>query len=212
MWKSNFYTWNFELQLHKKLVFQAQHVNHWKKIEIRTHSGRWVLISCYRICVLGTANGWFLRIQSKVHIDQVIEGFAQNCSRLERLEIQWDPDTIRFSDKSNKFVDHIRWGFIDWVGTIKMEYNICFSVFFCKTPIKILSLLSTIVEYTCIRQSSDFETIKDPLWISKTSIAYLLQIIWTPLSPNKLSNFKQFTEKLILTNINASTQIFIAKK
>lgn len=108
MWKSNFYTWNFELQLHKKLVFQAQHVNHWKKIEIRTHSGRWALISCYRICVLGTANGWFLRIQSKVHIDQVIEGFAQNCSRLERLEIQWDPDTIRFSDKSNKFVDHIR--------------------------------------------------------------------------------------------------------
>lgn len=65
-------------------------------------------LTSIRICVLGTANGWFLRIQSKVHIDQVIEGFAQNCSRLERLEIQWDPDTIRFSDKSNKFVDHIR--------------------------------------------------------------------------------------------------------
>ncbi|XP_062620396.1 F-box/LRR-repeat protein fbxl-1-like isoform X2 [Saccostrea cucullata] len=65
-------------------------------------------LTSIRVCVLGTANGWFLRIQSKVHIDQVIEGFAQNCSRLERLEIQWDPDTIRFSDKSNKFVDHIR--------------------------------------------------------------------------------------------------------
>ncbi|OWF55061.1 uncharacterized F-box/LRR-repeat protein C02F5.7-like isoform X1 [Mizuhopecten yessoensis] len=61
-----------------------------------------------RICVLGTANGWFLKMQSKVHIDQVIEWYAQNCPRLERLEIQWDPDTIRFSDKSNKFVDHIR--------------------------------------------------------------------------------------------------------
>lgn len=172
MWKSNFKTWNFELQLHKKLVFQAQHVNHWKKIEIRTDSGRWMFISCYRICVLGTANGWFLRIQSKVHIDQVIEGFAQNCSRLERLEIQWDPDTIRFSDKSNKFVDHIRWGFIDWLGTIKMEYNICFSVFSSlRLQLRFtLSLLSAIVEYTCIRQSSDFETIKDPMWILKTQL------------------------------------------
>ncbi|KAK3096130.1 hypothetical protein FSP39_023545 [Pinctada imbricata] len=61
-----------------------------------------------RICSLGTAMGWFLKIQSKVHIDQVIEGFAQHCARLERIEIQWDPDTIRYSDKSNKFVDRIR--------------------------------------------------------------------------------------------------------
>ncbi|XP_045189385.1 F-box/LRR-repeat protein 7-like isoform X7 [Mercenaria mercenaria] len=61
-----------------------------------------------RVCVLGTANGWFLKLTTKVHIDQVIEGFAQNCPYLMRLEIQWDPDTIRFSDKSNKFVDHIR--------------------------------------------------------------------------------------------------------
>lgn len=185
MWKSNFNTWNFELQLHKKLVFQAQHVNHWKKIEIRTHSGRWMLIFCYRICVLGTANGWFLRIQSKVHIDQVIEGFAQNCSRLERLEIQWDPDTIRFSDKSNKFVDHIRWGFIDWLGTIKMEYNICFSVFSSlRLQLRFsLSLLSTIVEYTCIRQSSDFEIIKDPLWISKTQLLICYKLFGHPFPP-----------------------------
>ncbi|KAL8570411.1 hypothetical protein ACOMHN_035829 [Nucella lapillus] len=61
-----------------------------------------------RICVLGTANGWFLRMQSRVHVDQIVEAFAQFCSRLERVEIQWDPDTIRFSDKSNKFIDHIR--------------------------------------------------------------------------------------------------------
>ncbi|XP_052771996.1 F-box/LRR-repeat protein 7-like isoform X4 [Mya arenaria] len=61
-----------------------------------------------RICVLGTANGWFLKLTTKVHIDQVIEGFAQYCPYLLRLEIQWDPDTIRFSDKSSKFVDHIR--------------------------------------------------------------------------------------------------------
>ena len=59
--------------------------------------------------MLGTANGWFLKIQSKVHIDQVIEAFGSNCPKLERLEIQWDPDTIRFSDKSNKFVDRLRY-------------------------------------------------------------------------------------------------------
>ncbi|XP_052254473.1 F-box/LRR-repeat protein 7-like isoform X1 [Dreissena polymorpha] len=61
-----------------------------------------------RICVLGTANGWFLKLTTKVHIDQVIEAFAQNCPYMSRLEIQWDPDTIRFSDKSSKFIDHIR--------------------------------------------------------------------------------------------------------
>lgn len=62
----------------------------------------------FRICVLGTANGWFLKIQSRVHIDQIIEAFAQNCPKMLRCEIQWDPDTIRFSDKSSKFIDHIR--------------------------------------------------------------------------------------------------------
>ena len=67
-----------------------------------------IYFSVTRICVLGTADGWFLKLTTKVHIDQVIEGFAQNCPYMSRLEIQWDPDTIRFSDKSNKFVDHIR--------------------------------------------------------------------------------------------------------
>ncbi|XP_076469799.1 S-phase kinase-associated protein 2-like isoform X2 [Babylonia areolata] len=61
-----------------------------------------------RVCVLGTANGWFLKMQSRVHVDQIVEAFAQHCPRLERMEMQWDPDTIRFSDKSNKFIDHIR--------------------------------------------------------------------------------------------------------
>lgn len=68
------------------------------------------MLTCFfsRICVLGTADGWFLRINTRVHIDQIVECFAQHCPQMERLEIQWDPDTIRFSDKSNKFVDHIR--------------------------------------------------------------------------------------------------------
>ncbi|XP_063435100.1 F-box/LRR-repeat protein fbxl-1-like isoform X2 [Mytilus trossulus] len=66
------------------------------------------LLKNIQICVLGTANGWFLKIQSRVHIDQIIEAFAQNCPKMLRCEIQWDPDTIRFSDKSSKFIDHIR--------------------------------------------------------------------------------------------------------
>ncbi|KAL8561487.1 hypothetical protein ACOMHN_011169 [Nucella lapillus] len=68
----------------------------------------WFLRMQGRVVVLGTANGWFLRMQGRVHVDQIVEAFAQHCPRLERMEMQWDPDTIRFSDKSNKFIDHIR--------------------------------------------------------------------------------------------------------
>ncbi|XP_074640921.1 F-box/LRR-repeat protein 4-like isoform X2 [Tubulanus polymorphus] len=72
----------------------------------------WVnAIACFKkikICVLGTADGWFLKISTRIHIDQIIEEFAQNCPHMERLEIQWDPYTIRYSDKSSKFIDHLR--------------------------------------------------------------------------------------------------------
>jgi len=61
-----------------------------------------------RVLVCGTANGWFLRMSTKVHIDQIIISLSQNCSKLERLEIQWDPDTIRYSDNSSKFIDQLR--------------------------------------------------------------------------------------------------------
>ena len=63
--------------------------------------------SC-RTLVFGTANGWFLKMSTKVHIDQIIIALAQNCHKLERLEIQWDPDTIRFSENSSKFIDSMR--------------------------------------------------------------------------------------------------------
>uniref|UniRef100_A0A1I8JNY2 F-box domain-containing protein n=1 Tax=Macrostomum lignano TaxID=282301 RepID=A0A1I8JNY2_9PLAT len=46
-------------------------------------------------------------LNTKVHIDQVINAFASNCQKLERLEIQWDVTTIRFSHKSGKFIDDI---------------------------------------------------------------------------------------------------------
>ncbi|XP_046366198.1 F-box/LRR-repeat protein fbxl-1-like isoform X2 [Haliotis cracherodii] len=61
-----------------------------------------------QVCGLGTANGWFLKMSSRVHVDQIVEAFAQHCPKLLRVEIQWDPDTIRYSDKSNKFIDHLR--------------------------------------------------------------------------------------------------------
>ncbi|XP_050397892.1 F-box/LRR-repeat protein fbxl-1 isoform X2 [Patella vulgata] len=72
----------------------------------------WLMVIRYlknmRVCVLGTANGWFLKMQSRVHVDQIVEAFAQQCPYMSRLEIQWDPDTIRYSDKSSKFIDHLR--------------------------------------------------------------------------------------------------------
>jgi len=57
---------------------------------------------------IGTCNGWFLKLTTRVHIDQIMICLAQNCHKLERLEIQWDPDTIRYSDNSSKFIDTLR--------------------------------------------------------------------------------------------------------
>uniref|UniRef100_A0A1I8H3S6 F-box/LRR-repeat protein n=1 Tax=Macrostomum lignano TaxID=282301 RepID=A0A1I8H3S6_9PLAT len=64
--------------------------------------------STRRICTLGQRDGWYFELNTKVHIDQVINAFASNCQKLERLEIQWDVTTIRFSHKSGKFIDDIR--------------------------------------------------------------------------------------------------------
>lgn len=48
------------------------------------------------------------RVSSKIHVDQIIDCVANNCPRIERLEIRWDPETLRFSDKSSKFIDTLR--------------------------------------------------------------------------------------------------------
>jgi hypothetical protein len=61
-----------------------------------------------RTLVCGTADGWFLKMSTRVHIDQMIICLSQNCHKLERLEVQWDPDTIRYSENSSKFIDHLR--------------------------------------------------------------------------------------------------------
>ena len=67
-----------------------------------------VCLQYNRVLVCGTANGWFLRMSTRVHIDQIIITLSQNCPKLQRLEIQWDPDTIRYSDNSSKFIDALR--------------------------------------------------------------------------------------------------------
>ncbi|CAH1784636.1 unnamed protein product [Owenia fusiformis] len=61
-----------------------------------------------KVCSMGTANGWFLKLTSRVHVDQIISSISQNWTNIERLEMQWDPDTIRFGDNSSKFIDLIR--------------------------------------------------------------------------------------------------------
>ncbi|ESO03571.1 hypothetical protein HELRODRAFT_112012 [Helobdella robusta] len=61
-----------------------------------------------KILGCGTPNGWFLRLNSRIHIDQIVICLSQQSHFLERLEIQWDPDTIRTSDNSSKFVDILR--------------------------------------------------------------------------------------------------------
>lgn len=44
------------------------------------------------------------KIHQKIHIDSLIDIISINCGKIERLEIRWDPETLRFSDKSNKAV------------------------------------------------------------------------------------------------------------
>ena len=65
-------------------------------------------VICFRILVIGTSHGWFKKINTRIHIDQILEACAQECQKLERLEIQWDEETLRWNENSSKFIDHIR--------------------------------------------------------------------------------------------------------
>ncbi|CAG7724472.1 unnamed protein product [Allacma fusca] len=57
-----------------------------------------------RILVMGTAD----RMSTKIHVDQLMDAIASSCPILERLELRWDPETLRFSDKGQKAIDAIR--------------------------------------------------------------------------------------------------------
>ncbi|MFH4979835.1 hypothetical protein AB6A40_006544 [Gnathostoma spinigerum] len=61
-----------------------------------------------RVLVMGIAEDCCPKVSTKIHIDQFIDCIAQNCPRITRLEIRWDDETLRFSDKSSKFIDLLR--------------------------------------------------------------------------------------------------------
>lgn len=47
-------------------------------------------------------------LNKKISVDQIVDAVANNCPRLQRAEINWDTETLRFSDKSQKSIDAIR--------------------------------------------------------------------------------------------------------
>ncbi|VDM78206.1 unnamed protein product [Strongylus vulgaris] len=57
-----------------------------------------------RVIVMGIAEDCCAKVAAKIHVDQFIDCIAQNCPLLTRLEIRWDDDTLRFSDKSRVIV------------------------------------------------------------------------------------------------------------
>nr|CAG4643855.1 EOG090X03ZI [Lepidurus arcticus] len=61
-----------------------------------------------RILVMGMPEGCCQKIHQKVLVDQLVDCIAQHCPNLERLEVRWDPDTLRYSDKSQKAIDTLR--------------------------------------------------------------------------------------------------------
>lgn len=62
-----------------------------------------------RILIMGMPEDCCPKISQKIHVDSLMESIANNCSgALERLEIRWDADTLRFSDRSSKAIDLVR--------------------------------------------------------------------------------------------------------
>lgn len=53
---------------------------------------------------MGTAE----RLGGNIHVDQLMDSIANHCPNLERLELRWDPENLRFSDKSQKAIDILR--------------------------------------------------------------------------------------------------------
>jgi len=57
-----------------------------------------------KIFIMGTSE----RLGVNIHVDQLMDGIANNCPNLERIELKWDPENLRFSDKSQKAIDILR--------------------------------------------------------------------------------------------------------
>ncbi|CAK1541184.1 unnamed protein product [Leptosia nina] len=62
------------------------------------------LLTNAKILIMGTQE----RLGVNIHVDQLMDGIANSCPNLERLELRWDPENLRFSDKSQKAIDVLR--------------------------------------------------------------------------------------------------------
>ncbi|CAH2059606.1 unnamed protein product, partial [Iphiclides podalirius] len=62
------------------------------------------LLTNAKILIMGTQE----RLGINIHVDQLMDGIANSCPNLERLELRWDPENLRFSDKSQKAIDILR--------------------------------------------------------------------------------------------------------
>ncbi|KAM3957996.1 F-box/LRR-repeat protein FipoQ isoform 2-T2 [Aphomia sociella] len=62
------------------------------------------LLTNAKILIMGTQE----RLGVNIHVDQLMDGIATHCLNLERLELRWDPENLRFSDKSQKAIDILR--------------------------------------------------------------------------------------------------------
>lgn len=48
------------------------------------------------------------RLIGNILVDQLMESISNNCPLMERIELRWDPENLRFSDKSQKAIDTMR--------------------------------------------------------------------------------------------------------
>ncbi|KHN76091.1 F-box/LRR-repeat protein 7 [Toxocara canis] len=86
----------------------AQNCPQLSRLEIRWDDETLRFSDKSRVLVMGIAEDCCPKVIAKIHIDQFIDCIAQNCPQLSRLEIRWDDETLRFSDKSSKFIDVLR--------------------------------------------------------------------------------------------------------
>ena len=55
---------------------------------------------------MGCHEHW--KIHQKILVDQLVECVSNNCPIVERVEMGWDQESLRFSDKSQKAIDSLR--------------------------------------------------------------------------------------------------------
>jgi hypothetical protein len=58
--------------------------------------------------IMGLAVDCCAKVSAKIHIDHFVEAIANHCQKIERLEVRWDSENLRFSEKSAKFIDMLR--------------------------------------------------------------------------------------------------------